>query len=554
MTNLWKRLGIVGAAILLVALSIVGVIRWPRRGSATKTPIARNLIQRENQNQGAYNWGITRGSAHGEIQAYASADSLTPGQSLTLYVSTTAPSFTIEVFRLGYYNNLGARLMLTVSDVPGHSQGYYPVLGTPASGPVNCPTCTLDPTTHEVQANWIAFPDEDTITFASDWVSGLYFIRLTESQTNTQWGIPVVLRDDTAQADAIMVIPFNTYEAYNWWGGSSLYEDYTPNPLAVKHAYMVSYNRSYLANYGAQFLFLWSMQLVKLVEAEGINVRYTTDNALDKGYTDLANYRAFLVGGHSEYWSYNMRQALADAIANDKIGVGFFSANSMYWQVRMPDDRTVVCYKDELPSIDNDPYDQPGNPNQYLTTTLWRWEPLNNPEDNILKEMYGHRTVNGVGDGSDNASYQQNMVLTNTDNWAFTNTGLTDGDIIHSVAGYEVDVVNQDGSWGPDDNVTLLSQSPYVDGLGYTWTASTTLDDISANGVLTHQFIFDAGAIDWDERLLDNTTDGEHLRMITWNVIYGLINHTTEIPAPPVAMYQITDVTPPPPTATFPVM
>ncbi len=27
MTNLWKRLGIVGAAILLVALSIVGVMR-----------------------------------------------------------------------------------------------------------------------------------------------------------------------------------------------------------------------------------------------------------------------------------------------------------------------------------------------------------------------------------------------------------------------------------------------------------------------------------------------------------------------------------------------
>lgn len=552
MGTLQRRSGVVATALLVVAISIVTLAQWPRTSVAAPPPIRRNPIQQENQNQGAYQWGIVNGAAHGEIQAYASADSLTPGQSLTLYVSTTAPQFTIEVFRLGYYNNLGARLMFTDVGVRGHSQGYYPVLGSPASGPVNCPTCTLDPVTHEVQANWLAFSTRDTITFDPSWVSGLYFIRLTESNANRQWGIPVVLRDDTAQANAVMDIPFNTYQAYNWWGGSSLYVDYTPNPLAVQHAYMVSYNRPYLANYGAQYLFLWSAQLVKLTEAEGINVRYTTDNALDKGYTTLANYRAFVLGGHGEYWSYPMRQALASAIANDKIGVGFFSANNMYWQARMPDDRTVICYKDAYPSIDNDPYDQPGNPNQYLTTTLWRWAPLNNPEDLILKEMYGHRTENGQGDGSDNAAYQQNMVLTNTGNWAFTNTGAGAGDIIHSVLGYEVDVVNQDGSWGPNDHVTLLAQSPYVDQLGYSWTAATTLDDISANGVLTHQFIFDAGAIDWDERLLDNTTDGARLRLITWNVLYGLINHTTQIPAPPVAVQQITNVTPPPPTSTLP--
>jgi len=513
-----------------------------------------NVIQQENLNQGAYSWGITKGADNGQIQAYASTDSLAPGQSLTLYVSTTAPRFNVEVFRVGFYNNLGARLMLTETGLRGRSQGYYPTRGTLASGPVNCPTCTLDPTTHEVQAHWITNAFQDSITFDSSWVSGLYFIRLTETQTHTQWGIPVVLRDDTAQADAVIDIPFDTYQAYNYWGGTSLYDDFTPNPLAVKHAYMVSYNRPYVSEYGAEYLFLWSYQLIKLVEAEGINVRYTTDNALDKGYTNLANYHAFMLGGHSEYWSYNMRQALAIAISTDKIGVGFFSANSMYWQVRMPDDRTVVCYKDELPSIDNDPYDQPGNPNQYLTTTLWRWAPLNNPEDTILKEMYGHRTVNGKGDGSDNAGHQQNMVLTNTSAWAFTNTGLADGDMIHSVVGYEVDVVYKDGSWGPNDHVTLLSQSPYVDQLGYTWTAATTLDDISANGVLTHQFIFDAGAIDWDERLLDSSSDGIALRMITWNVVYGLANHTTQIPAPPVDVRQITNVTPPPPTATFPAV
>ncbi len=539
--NRWLTVVVALLLLLAIVLAGFGFAQIFATQSVRSTPLlitgptrihksTPNPIPAENQLAGAQQWILTHGSEKGEIQAYTSTDSLTPGQSLTLHVSTTAPAFTIEVFRLGFYQGLGAREVYSVQHVPGLSQGYYPNSGAPAHGPVNCTTCTIDPTTHEVAANWIANSPLDTIHFLSSWVSGLYFIRLTEEQTQRQWGMPVVLRNDTAQADVIMVIPFNTYQAYNYWGGVSLYHDYTPHPLAVEHAYAVSYDRPYVAGNGTQFLFSWTYQMVKLMEGEGMNVSYTTDNALDKGDTKLANYYAFVVSGHSEYWSYNMRQALTNAIVHEKISVAFFSANSIYWQVRMSaDGRTILCYKDLYPSVIHDPYDTPGNPKRYLTTTLWREAPLSEPEDQILKEMYGY---NANGKGSLEGPLQ-NLVLTNTNDWEYSHTGLTNGTYIHKLLGVEVDVITQDGSWGPNDSVTVLASSPYVSEYHQLWTQSTTLDDIKVNGALTHQMIFDAGTIDWSTVLLNPSAEGEALREISWNVLYGMIYRTTQIPVIP---------------------
>ncbi|MEO7003226.1 MAG: N,N-dimethylformamidase beta subunit family domain-containing protein, partial [Ktedonobacterales bacterium] len=467
------RLAMIPVMIALIAAIFTSVSLW----HTAPRSFSDNPIQQENAKPGSYNWQITKPALKGQIEAYTSADSLAPGQSLTLYVSdNSSDAFTIDLYRLGYYGGLGAREVYQAQHVPGIPQGYYQSTngsptGSEPGSPTGCRTCTLDATTHEVKANWSANTPLDTITFGSDWVSGVYFIRVTEESTFTQWSLPVVLRDDTANADAIMALPFNTYQAYNYWGGASLYNDFTSSPLAVGHAYQVSYDRPYAEYSGAQFLFMWTYQMVKFMEGEGIDVRYTTDNALDKGYTTLANYKAFVVAGHSEYWSYNMRQALENAIAINKMSVGFFAANDIYWQVRMPDDRTVVCYKDEYPTTINDPYDN-GQPDAYLTTTLWRLNPVNKPEDHVLKAMYGR---NAESEGTSGGP-QQDMDLVNTQtSWAFSNTGIGAGTVVHGILGPETDTAYPtDGSWGPDDNITFLAQSPYKNADGVHWTVYST--------------------------------------------------------------------------------
>jgi hypothetical protein len=45
------------------------------------------------------------------IEGYASATSVNKGEWITFYVSTTSPTFALEIYRMGYYAALGGRLM-----------------------------------------------------------------------------------------------------------------------------------------------------------------------------------------------------------------------------------------------------------------------------------------------------------------------------------------------------------------------------------------------------------------------------------------------------------
>ncbi len=87
-----------------------------------------NVIKQENALQGTASWQIPDG--HGasiQIQAYASATSVNPGQSLTFSISTEKEGtpYSVNIYRLGWYNSLGARLMTTLPNQPGFAQGYY---------------------------------------------------------------------------------------------------------------------------------------------------------------------------------------------------------------------------------------------------------------------------------------------------------------------------------------------------------------------------------------------------------------------------------------------
>src|SRR5262249_39387742 len=80
-----------------------------------------------------------------------------------------------------------------------------------------------DPTTGMVECNWSA---PTTVTTSNSnptqWVSGFYVILLTGS-SGLQRYIPFVVRDDSRVSDLLWHVSFNTYEAYNAWGGKSLY-------------------------------------------------------------------------------------------------------------------------------------------------------------------------------------------------------------------------------------------------------------------------------------------------------------------------------------------
>ena len=68
---------------------------------------AVTAVARENLKPGSDRWRLRQPAVPGELEGYASATSVGRGESIGFFVNTTAASYTLEIFRLGWYG--GAR-------------------------------------------------------------------------------------------------------------------------------------------------------------------------------------------------------------------------------------------------------------------------------------------------------------------------------------------------------------------------------------------------------------------------------------------------------------
>src|SRR5262249_51158877 len=199
----------------------------------------------------------------------------------------------IHIFRLGWYAGLGGRQMACIPAECGQVS-YGKAHPTPASGWLG--------------AGW---PVTDALTIPADWPSGYYLAKF-ELRTGDQEGNaafqPFVVTPGADRRSAILVqVPVNTWEAYNPWGGKSLYD---ANSLYVA-AKRVSFERPLPRSY--QQTWEWEIQLVHFLEREGYDVSYQTDLETDRDPASLLVHRAVLVDGHDEYWTSGIRDAFDSA-------------------------------------------------------------------------------------------------------------------------------------------------------------------------------------------------------------------------------------------------
>lgn len=410
----------------------------------------------ENARPGTAAWTLTNPATNREIEGYASATSVARGGSISFHVSTSAPTFQIEVFRTGWYQGLGARRVAGPVTVPG---GLHSV---PAP----------DPTTGLVDCNW---PVSYILGTESSWATGVYLARLTASDSGKQSYIIFVVRDDVVAHDILFQLPVTTYEAYNYWGGKSLYRwgsgsatpwGSTEGPPAVK----VSFNRPYAASttpsaatgIGAgDFLTNvqpvasgypispagWDYNMVRWLEREGYDVDYATSIDTHTSPALIRSAKIFMSHGHDEYWTWQMRDNV-EGSRDSGVKLAFFSGNTSYWQIRLEPspatraaDRVIVGYKDDA---DADPYSNDGDPShrRRLVTTLFRLPPASRPEEQMTGSQYIIDPVDG------------DLIVTDASHWVFRGTGLLNGSRLTGLLGYEVD-----GRFGgePPHTVTLTS-------------------------------------------------------------------------------------------------
>lgn len=433
-----------------------------------------NAILAENRRRGTRDWALTQPATAREIEGFASATSINRGESIELFVNTQSPTFVLEVFRMGWYQGLGSRRVLGPQVVKGVAQ----VVPAP------------DADTGLVDCAWInPFCLQTTAGDASpDWVSGVYLVKLTASDSGAQSYIIFVVRDDSQTAGLLFQLSIATYQAYNYWGDKSLYNW---GSSAGKRAAKVSFNRPYGANsqnpaaaYGmgaGEFLTnlqphpnnsgpsnaAWDYNLVRWLEREGYDVTYITDLDTHRDIDLLLSRRALLCVGHDEYWSWEMREHVE--IARDAgVNLAFFTANCAYWQVRFEasvasgtSERIMVCYKKAA----RDPV-AAKTTDRSRATDKWRSEAVSRPEDGLIGVMYAGDPVDG------------SIVIRRPEHWVFNQTGLTADTKLEGLLGYEVDCLHA----GTPENVEVLAESP--------WSA---LNDTNKHG-LAHITIYTAAS------------------------------------------------------------
>ena len=435
------------------------------------------LVALENARQGSYDWYLNRMARNSEILGYASATSINRGESINIHVHCVEPNYSLEVYRLGWYNGVGARLMKSPVMVSGTRQ----------------PMPTPDPVTGMVECNWTNPYNLTTGTSATDptvWPSGYYLVKLTSQPSGYQAYVVFVLRDDARTADLLFQQSITTYAAYNMWGGKNLYGG------AGGRAYKVSLNRPFDDAAGAGGTFTLEVQMIRFLEREGYDVKYCTN--VDTHTTLAKDWRAkaFLSVGHDEYWSWEMRSNVEQA-RDRGINLGFFSANTCFRQIRFepsPVTRaancTIVCYKDNL----LDPYfNDPKLRN--LTTTYWRGAPVNRPEAALIGIQYAENMFPASGD----------IVVANKSHWAFSDANLNASNtrFIGLLNGREVDSI-QSGS--PSNIEVLCASQVRINGLPddpnrisqvtiYTWPGSGA--QVFAAGTMTWTWALDSFGSSW---------------------------------------------------------
>ncbi len=369
---------------------------------------------------------LTNPANNREIEGYASAASVNRGEDIRFYVNTSEPSYTIEALRLGWYDGRGSRSMMEPVVVRGQQQ-EQPVIQT-YSGLIECDW--QNPYVLHIPAS----------VDPKDWPSGIYVAKLTASPSGKQSYIPFVVRDDSRASDLLFQCSVNTYQAYNDWGGRSLYTD--------PRAHRVSFNRPYAAGYGTGDLLYWEYHMVRFLESQGYDVTYTTNVDTHARGELLTLHKAFLSVGHDEYWTWEMRDRVEMA-RNHRVNLGFFGSNVSYWQIRYEDSpvtkepqRTIVCFKEQSP----DPVSHESDSAvRRRTTVKFRSHIVGRPEDILVGQMWETWPVQG------------DMVITEASHWIFDGANLNNGDHLTGLLGYEVDRIWKHSPEG----IHLIARSPY---------------------------------------------------------------------------------------------
>ena len=438
-------------------------------------------IVAENRKQGTTSWHITSEPATGSIEGWASTTYAAAGQTVGLYVSTTAPTFRVVAYRMGYYQGKGGRQIWESKSVSGRVQPACPL-----TAGVNMVSCD----------NW---QRSLTIRVTKAWVQGDYLLKLVGSGGEASY-VLLTIWDPTSTATYLVVARSLTEEGWNTYGGYTFYQGQGACTLGQTSSYppcnrarIVSFDRPMTTGEGASDFFGDEYPLVKFMEEHGLDAAYVTDITVSEHPGIVTKHKVYVSLGHDELWTTAERDAVQNAAARG-VNVAFMSAAPLVRHARLQSspigpDREEVDYRTSA----EDPLGGTGHTSTVTGNTV-ATPPVSSPPTSFIGAEYSGYV--------DTDATALPFVVYDASSWIFDGTGLTAGaqipDVIRS------DIEHVDPATAPSD-LEVLGHSPIPLSVAYTnqgeWDGDTYSDMTYYTEPASKAGIFQSGAVSWITRL-----------------------------------------------------
>jgi len=378
----------------------------------------RELIARENAKNGTGDWMLTKTRIDPKtkyrcpwIEGYCSHTSIRAGETLEIFVSTNPLStFTLDIYRMGFYGGLGGRLVRTYEPFVGKTQPE------PSVGERRLRECQWEPSV--------------SIKIPPDWPSGVYLGKLSELRDGLQSYVIFIVRDNR-RSDFIFQCSDTTWQAYNRWPNQfSLYDD-GKSEWYWGPGVDVSFDRPYgkycqildqPLSIGSGEFFLWEFPFVFWMESHGYDVTYISNLNTHADAKNLSRAKGFISIGHDEYYSLEMFNNLKGAIAKG-LSVGFFSGNTCCGRIDPRPGSSGISNR----IFSRTDFYGPRDDAEIKRFPAMGLLPHTSPNAN---ELVGARSVGSITGGAD-------WICNSPEHWIFANTGMKKGDGIPGLVGWE---------------------------------------------------------------------------------------------------------------------
>jgi hypothetical protein len=322
----------------------------------------------------------------GPVQAGFAARSYAPGSRAVLELLGHASSFRVQLYRAGAGNSgllRGRPVAAAMSvDRPGSTLGLR----------------------------------------IGEWPSGLYYAKVVTPNRGF-WYAPFVLRPRRpGTSDVLVVLPTNTWQAYNFEGGDSWYEHSSVHRIDLARPFIDGGVPPHYGEYDRNF--------ERWLALRHYEPDFVSDDDLDKlGSAALNHYRLIVFPGHEEYATeheYDLIQSYRNRGGN----LAFLSANDFFYKV-IKQGNTMIG--------------------------RWRWRDLGRPEAALVGAQYV-----GWNEGR-YANRPLHVTGVQRTPWLFAGTGLHNGS---SFGTYGIEIDSRTPASPP--GTIVLADIPNIFGPGKT--------------------------------------------------------------------------------------